>query len=55
MRQLGKQLDVFRYRGGTHSFLRYQVEGENGAATQDAWPRATAFLKSQLQAGGGNR
>jgi len=50
MRQLGKQFEVFRYMGATHSFLRYQVEGLNGAATQDAWPRATAFLKQQLRA-----
>lgn len=55
MKQSGKRFDMFRYPGGTHSFLRYQVEGENGRATQDAWPRAIAFLKAQAQGTGGNR
>lgn len=55
LRQLGKRFDVFRYPGATHSFLRYQVEGMNGPATQDAWPRATAFLKQQLRTPERNR
>jgi dienelactone hydrolase len=49
MRSLGKRFDVARYTGATHSFLRYQVEGLNAPATQEAWPRATAFLEQQLQ------
>lgn len=48
MQRLGKSFDIHRYAGATHSFLHYQLTGLNGPATQDAWPRATAFLKQHL-------
>lgn len=48
MQRLGKRFEVHRYPGATHSFLLYQLSGLNGPATQDAWPRATAFLKQHL-------
>ena len=49
MKKLGKSFESHIYPGATHSFLLYQVEGRNQPATQDAWPRATAFLKEHLR------
>lgn len=49
MKKLGKRFEPHVYPGATHAFLLYQVEGRNQPATQDAWPRATAFLKEHLR------
>jgi carboxymethylenebutenolidase len=48
MTKLGKTYETHVYPGATHAFLEYQAEGRNGAATADAWPRATAFLRRHL-------
>jgi carboxymethylenebutenolidase len=53
MTRLGKPFDVHRYEGATHAFLAIQFEGLNTPAVHDAWPRATAFLKTHLLVGGG--
>ena len=53
MTKLGKRFEVHRYDGATQAFLAIQVEGLNGPATADAWPRATAFLKQHLLDAGG--
>ena len=55
MMKLGKPFEVHRYVGATQAFLAIQVEGLNGPATQDAWPRATAFLKQHLLTAGGRQ
>jgi carboxymethylenebutenolidase len=55
MMKLGKPFDVHRYPGATHAFLAIQVEGMNGPATADAWPRATGFLKQHLLNAGGRQ
>jgi carboxymethylenebutenolidase len=52
MAKLGKRFEVHRYEGATQAFLAIQVEGLNGPATSDAWPRATAFLKEHLLSAG---
>jgi carboxymethylenebutenolidase len=49
MTRLGKRFESHVYPGATHAFLEYQAEGRNGAATADAWPRATAFLAHHLR------
>jgi len=53
MMRLGKGFEAHRYEGATQAFLAIQVEGLNGPATSDAWPRATAFLKEHLLTVGG--
>ena len=53
MTRLGKPFEMHRYEGATQAFLAIQVEGLNGPATSDAWPRATAFLKHHLLNTGG--
>ena len=55
MMRLGKRFEVHRYEGATHAFLAIQFEGRNTPAVQDAWPRATAFLKEQLLNAGGRQ
>jgi carboxymethylenebutenolidase len=55
MTRLGKMFAVHRYEGATQAFLAIQVEGLNGPATADAWPRATAFLKEHLLNAGGRQ
>jgi carboxymethylenebutenolidase len=55
MMKLGKPFEARRYDGATQAFLAIQVEGLNGPATQDAWPRATAFLKQHLLNAGGRQ
>jgi carboxymethylenebutenolidase len=49
MKRLGKVYEPHVYRGATHSFAIYQVEGQNGAALADSWPRAIAFLREHLK------
>ncbi len=48
MKRIGKPFEVHRYEGATHAFLTIQFEGRNTPAVEQAWPRATAFLKDQL-------
>lgn len=51
MKRLGKPYEPHVYEGAGHGFLRAQ-EGRDGAnlkATQQAWPRTVAFLKTHLQ------
>lgn len=55
MTTLGKPFEVHRYPGATNAFLAIQVEGLNGQAVGQAWPRATAFLKEHLSRAGGNQ
>ena len=45
----GKSFEHHTYPGATHDFAFIQIEGRNGPAIQDAWKRATAFLKEHLQ------
>jgi carboxymethylenebutenolidase len=49
MKRLGKSFDVHVYERATHVFLYRQDLGENFAATQDAWPKAMAFLKQHAK------
>ena len=48
MKRLGKEFTVQVYPEATHVFLYRQDLGRNMAATEDAWPRAMAFLKRHL-------
>jgi carboxymethylenebutenolidase len=51
MARLGKPFEAEVYEGAGHAFLRQQ-SGQNGAnllATQKAWPRSVAFLRSALE------
>ena len=48
MKRIGKPFEVHRYEGATHAFLTIQFEGRNTPAAEQAWPRATAFLKDHL-------
>ena len=51
MKRLGKPYEPHVYEGAGHGFLRAQ-EGRDGAnlkATQQAWPRTVAFLKTHLK------
>ena len=49
MKRLGKTYDVHVYHGATQAFLRSQAEGQNGAATAEAWPAAVQFLQEHLK------
>ena len=49
MKRLGKSYESHVYPHATHAFMTYQVEGENGAAIVEAWPRAIAFLKEHTR------
>jgi carboxymethylenebutenolidase len=49
MQKLGKTYETHIYPHATHFFMVYQVEGENGAATAQAWPTAIAFLKQNTK------
>ena len=54
MERLDKTYEVNLYEGAGHGFLRQQ-EGRDGAnmrATEQAWPRTVAFLRSSLGDGG---
>ena len=44
MKRLGKSFESHVYPNATHFFLTYAVEGENGAAIAQAWPRVITFL-----------
>jgi carboxymethylenebutenolidase len=48
---LKKSYEVHLFDGAGHGFLRQQTgrEGANLKATQEAWPRAVAFLKGNLK------
>ncbi|HEY3162406.1 MAG TPA: dienelactone hydrolase family protein [Vicinamibacterales bacterium] len=48
MKRLGKDFTVQVYPEATHVFLYRQDLGKNMTATEDAWPRAMAFLKRHL-------
>jgi carboxymethylenebutenolidase len=48
MKRLGKEFTAEVYKEATHVFLYRQDLGRNGAATQDAWPKAMAFFKKHL-------
>jgi dienelactone hydrolase len=52
MTRLGKSYEFHVYEGAGHGFLRGQEQndGANLKATQDAWPRTVAFLKTKLGA-----
>jgi carboxymethylenebutenolidase len=52
MKTLGKSYEHQLYDGAGHGFLRAQegAEGANLTASQQAWPRAVAFLKAKLGA-----
>lgn len=51
MKKLGKTYEPNIYEGAGHGFLRAQEdrEGANYKATQQAWPRALAFLRQHLK------
>ena len=49
MKRLGKTYAVHVYHGATQAFLRSQAEGQNGAATAEAWPAAIQFLQQHLK------
>jgi carboxymethylenebutenolidase len=49
MKRLGKSYEAHIEPGASHGFLMYQVEGENGAAIVDAWPRMIAFLSEHTK------
>jgi carboxymethylenebutenolidase len=49
MKGLGKSFEVHIEPGASHGFMMYQVEGENGAAIVDAWPRMIAFLSEHTK------
>ncbi len=51
MKRLGKRFEAEFYAGAGHGFLRQQ-DGQNGAnmeAAKQAWVRAVAFLKTELE------
>ena len=49
MKKLGKPYESHVYPHATHFFMTYAVEGENGAAIAQAWPRAIAFLEENTK------
>lgn len=49
MKRLGKSYEARIEPRATHAFMMYQVEGENGAAILDAWPRTIAFLNEHTR------
>jgi carboxymethylenebutenolidase len=49
MKRLNKQFEVHVYEKATHAFLYRQDLGENMRATQDAWPKAIAFLNKHTK------
>lgn len=49
MKRLGKQFEFQIYPHAANLFLIYQDMAQNGAAANEAWPRAMAFLKQHLQ------
>lgn len=49
MKKLGKRYEPHIYTNATHAFVNFQHIGANFEALQDAWPRAMAFLKQNLQ------
>jgi len=49
MKRLGKSFESHVYPNATHFFMTYAVEGENGAATAQAWPRAITFLNENTK------
>jgi carboxymethylenebutenolidase len=48
MEKLGKVYEPHIYPKTTHSFLYFQDMAANPAAVNDAWPRAVAFFKKNL-------
>jgi dienelactone hydrolase len=52
MKALGKSYEHEIFDGAGHGFLRAQegTEGANLKASEQAWPRAVAFLKAKLGA-----
>ncbi len=55
--KLGRVYETHVYPGAGHGFLRQQTlrEGANLRASQQAWPRTVAFLRTQLAGRGGSR
>jgi carboxymethylenebutenolidase len=49
MKKLGKSYEPHIYKDATHAFVWYQEIGRNFEATADSWPKAIAFLKSNLK------
>jgi carboxymethylenebutenolidase len=49
MNHLDKSYEAHVEPGASHAFMMYQVEGENGAAILDAWPRTIAFLNDHTK------
>ena len=51
MKKLGKTYETHVYEGAGHGFLRAQGgrDGANLRATEQAWPRTIAFLRTHLQ------
>lgn len=49
MKKLGKSYESQVYPHATHFFMTYAVEGENGAAMAQSWPKAIAFLKENTK------
>lgn len=48
MKRLGKSYEPHIYPKATHSFVLFQEASTNSSALADAWPRAIAFLKKNL-------
>ena len=53
LKKLGKSYEVEVYDGAGHGFLRQQTgrDGANQRATDKAWPRALAFLRTHTTKG----
>ena len=49
MKKQGKVYESRIYPATTHAFLQFQDLGENTKATEDAWPKAIAFLRQHTK------
>ena len=49
MKRLGKSYESHVYPHATHFFMTYAVEGENGAAIAQSWPKAIEFLRENTK------
>lgn len=49
MKKQGKVYESHIYPRTTHAFLQFQDLGDNTKATEDAWPRAIAFLRQHTK------
>lgn len=45
---ISKDIDFTIYPGVGHTFLTFEQEGPNVAASQESWGKALAFLKKHL-------